>query len=59
MRAWQQPGGVREAQRLASGQVQQFTPFHHQFSSTFAPVLTAKNFLRDSQCRRDRLPVRP
>jgi hypothetical protein len=45
--AWQQTGGVREAQRLASGQTQQFTPFDDKFSSSFAAVLAAKNLLQN------------
>jgi hypothetical protein len=57
VRAWQQPGGVREAQRLASVQTQQFTPFDYKLSSSFAAVFAAKNLLqnldvRESRCSR-------
>jgi hypothetical protein len=38
---------VREAQRLASSQIQQLTPFHGELSSSFATVLAAKNFLQN------------
>jgi hypothetical protein len=38
---------VREAQRLADGQPQKFSPFDNQFSSAFASVFAAKDFLQD------------
>jgi hypothetical protein len=49
--AWQQTGGVREAQRLASGQIEQITPFDYKFSSSFAAVFAAKNLLQNLDVR--------
>jgi hypothetical protein len=47
VRARQQAGGVREAQRLADAQPQQFSPFDNELSSSFASILTTKDFVQD------------